>query len=675
MKLKWLKHISIKELFLIPALCWLAFLLLVWPVQGQGPPGVPATYYGTVQAGSDFVPTAGMTVTAYVNGNLCGESVTESDNSEIVYRIHVRGAGPGDDGCGTLERSVTLFVESQEMAPMMQWDNRQLHDVEIYPLEVINTPTATNTPIPTNSPTNTATATNTPTMTATPTITATPTVVAAPIITSIDPPMGRNSFANEINIYGNHFQEESLVRIDGNQAADLLTTFISATHLRALIPADQEAGAYDLIVSHSGGNSTTLSNAYTVLGAENQDLFANSYSLLSSPSPLRAGDSAQLSLAVQRQGGSETLRDVAVEFYLGNPNSGGTLIGTGTVVSLAANSSGTTNEVTWSVPPAGRYRIFAVIDPDNQVTEIAEDNNMLRRRVRVLRAAQDSRRPTIEDFTINGGASQTTDQNVELSITASDPGASSTGVQSVYVIEYEFNQNTAQWIPAQKPGWQPYQSPLNWTILPSSGLKYLQVWVADGAGNISTPSVAWINYLAPTDSLPRRSSRFYIYRLNAGESMSVTLTPISGDPDLYVWSPEPGTSWKSFNDDLAVDDVRFTAPVNGTYVVEVYAYQASEYNLAIELGSTINRPTTRQPTIFRGEKIPQSEPGLAPDEVPEEQQYAVPVAEETDTPTAITFITFDAFDPTLHTPTSLFGLLIVGLLGVAAYLWRRELLQ
>ena len=476
--------------------------------------------------------------------------------------------------------------------------------------------------------------------------------------------MGRNVFANEINIYGNHFQEESIVRIEGDEVIDLLTTFISATHLRAVIPASQEVGVYDLIVSHPDGTSATFSNAYTVLGAERDDLFSRSYFLLTNPRPLRAGDSADISLQVQRQGGSETLSDVTVEFYLGNPNNGGTLIGRGTVTSLAANSSAMSNNVTWNVPQEGTYRIFAVIDPDNQVNEVAENNNIISRQVRVRRAAQDRTRPTIEEFTINGGASQTTDQSVELSIGASDPGPSSTGVQAVHIIEYEFNQSAGRWVPAQRLGWQPYQNRFNWTVLPSSGLKYFQIWVADGAGNISRPRVAWINYLTASDTLPRRSSRFYLYNLNAGQSMSATLTPISGDPDLYVWSPQAGTSWSSFNSDLVIDEISFTAPVNGIYVVEVYAYQTTEYNLTVSMGATVNRPTTHLPALLHGEKIAQSEPGLVAEEVPEEQPYAVPAIEEANDPTVITFNRLEA---TFSSPTALFSLLIVGLLGMAAY--------
>ena len=508
-------------------------------------------------------------------------------------------------------------------------------------------------------------------------MTGTATVVPAPAISSIDPVMARNTFANEINIYGNNFQEESVVSIEvsqrsqvqGSQAIQLASTFISATHLRALIPAGQEVGVYDVIVSNLEGNPATLSNAYTVLGAESEDLFGNSYGLLTSPSPLREGDSAQISLVVQRQGGSETLTDVAVHFYLGNPNRGGTLIGTGTVASLAANSSGTTNNVTWDVPQAGSYRIFAVIDPDNQVSEAAEDNNMVRRRVSVLPAAGDTTPPTIDDFTINGGASQTTDQTVELSISASDPEEPSTGVQWLYVIEYEFNQSTGLWLPAQRPGWQSYQRSLNWALLPSSGLKFFQIWVADGAGNISRPRVAWINHLPASETLPTGSSRFYLYRLNAGDSMTARVTPVSGDPDLYVWSPQAGTFWYSFNLDLAIDKVSFTAPVNGIYIVEVYAYQATEYNLTVSMGATMSSTTPGLPTVLRGEKTPQSEAGLAAEEVPEEQQYAVPVTEEADIPTAITF---DALEASSNSPTTLWRVFVVGLLGVAAYLWRRE---
>ena len=460
------------------------------------------------------------------------------------------------------------------------------------------------------------------------------------------------------------------------QASQLSSIFINANHLRAVIPAAQKVGVYDISVINPDGHQATLPNAYTALEVESDDLFGNSYGLLSSPSFLRVGDSAQISLVVQREGGSQTLTDVAVDFYLGNPHARGALIGSATVAELPPDQSAITSDVAWSPSEAGNYLIVAVIDQANEVSEALKDNNIVSRTVRVLPAAGDNSGPTIDSFTIDGGAMQTTDRTVELSISASNPGEQSTAVEWLYLIEYEFNQSVRRWVPAQRPGWQSYQNSLNWILLPNPGLKYLQVWVADGAGNISRPRVAMINHFSGSDTLAKGYSHFYIYQLNAGQSMTARVTPSSGDPDLYVWSPQADAFWYSINCGLAVDEVSFSAPVGGIYIVEVYAYEASQYNLTVSMGATMTSPamssadlSTISRTVSCGEKTPQSVPGLAPDEVPEELQYAVPVIDKFDEPTAVRIYALEA---TSSSPTTLFNLFVVGLLAVGAYFWRRE---
>ncbi len=58
----------------------------------------PATYYGAMQASPDFVPVAGMTVTAWVNGNACAQGHTLKVGDQIAYSIHVFADGAGTSG-------------------------------------------------------------------------------------------------------------------------------------------------------------------------------------------------------------------------------------------------------------------------------------------------------------------------------------------------------------------------------------------------------------------------------------------------------------------------------------------------------------------------------------------------------------------------------------------------
>ena len=70
-------------------------------VAAAGPHSPPSTYYGAVLAGPELTPGAGTTVTARVNGNLCGQGVTLEVHGQIVYTINVLAEGPGSAAaCG-----------------------------------------------------------------------------------------------------------------------------------------------------------------------------------------------------------------------------------------------------------------------------------------------------------------------------------------------------------------------------------------------------------------------------------------------------------------------------------------------------------------------------------------------------------------------------------------------
>ena len=86
---------------------------------------VPSVYYGEVQAGTDFVPTANMTVQARINGALCGVGNTQEVNGAIVYRVTVVSAG-----CSTGD-TVTFSIDGYMMLPKPAWSNTQANYVPL----------------------------------------------------------------------------------------------------------------------------------------------------------------------------------------------------------------------------------------------------------------------------------------------------------------------------------------------------------------------------------------------------------------------------------------------------------------------------------------------------------------------------------------------------------------
>jgi hypothetical protein len=330
---------------------------------------------------------------------------------------------------------------------------------------------------------------------------------------------------------------------------------------------------------------------------------------------------------VHRQGGETALSDVLVRFYDGDPDSGGTLIGDGTISLLSPRSSGSTTGVSWNPVTAGDYTIYARIDPDNTVSETIETNNTVSTTVTVLPPAGDTTPPVVTLFTINDGVETTDVPTVTLTASAEDNVAGS-GMGAILFVEFEFVQAAMQWVPAQTSGWLTYTTNYTWTLIPVAGMRYVQAWAADKAGNISLdPYEEQISYLPPSDHVAMGQVRIYRQYVEAGQTLSVTVTPISGDPDLYVWPPTEGSpAWVS-NNSTGVDQLGIVATVSGTYQIEVYGYSEAEYAISISVSEGGARLATEEQVVqsVNADKPARLEPVIPVSNEPPEQM-AVPTA-------------------------------------------------
>lgn len=94
-----------------------------------------------------------------------------------------------------------------------------------------------------------------------------------------------------------------------------------------------------------------------------------------SPNPAHEGYDATLS-AVVRNTGNTGATDVAVNFYNGDPATGGVQIGTTQVIPIIAAGASASVSVVWpGVPSPGEKLLFVVADPANAIAEPAEDDN------------------------------------------------------------------------------------------------------------------------------------------------------------------------------------------------------------------------------------------------------------------------------------------------------------
>ncbi|MBP7963144.1 MAG: right-handed parallel beta-helix repeat-containing protein [Caldilineaceae bacterium] len=434
---------------------------------------------------------------------------------------------------------------------------------------------------------------------------------AQPAVTSIVPNNGRFDVPNQINVYGFNFSPGAVVKLGSDTLLE--TVFVNSSFVQATVPAGMALGVHNLVVTNPDNSSATAFSAYTAIQPTNDDLYANGYQIWTDPVSPRSQEAAKVGVIIHRQGGKNALSDVKARFYVGDPAAGGTLLGDGTITLLSPRSSDTTSTVNWTPPNVGTYTLFAVIDPDNAVVEGIETNNVVSRTLTILPASPDAVAPHVDSFAINNGDAETANRTVRLDATTSDPAPSS-GMKSILYLEFEYNQNSAQWVPVQSSGWLDYASGhtnFTWSMTPSAGMKYMQAWAADNAGNISLfPFRDLISYIPESDRVGLDQGRIYRFVLAKDQRLTVRVEPVTGDPDLYIWAPDFSTRppWVSNLEGNAVDQYSLVAPVAGTYQVEVYGYTAAQFRLS----ASITAGNAPQAAEVQGGKSPNKADPSAP---------------------------------------------------------------
>ncbi len=487
----------------------------------------------------------------------------------------------------------------------------------------------------------------------TPTPDTPPTLTTEPQSAQIEvdavlPQTGVNNLPNEVYIYGDGFTAATKAFL-GN--TPLATTFINQTYLLAVVPTGAQVGVHDVRVS-ADGQHATINDSYTVIdGTVHDDLTSMDSELWLNPVVPVAGQETEMGIRIHRQGGTATIDNVLVRFYEGS-----TVLAE-KIVSVDVDGFVDTS-IRWVPELSGSRNIWVHIDPLDEYSESVETNNIISRKVIVMLPPIETEPPIVTAFSIKNGAEFTSNPNVTLRTNATDSGS---GVDALLFIEFVYNQNTNTWVPIHNSGWIDYGSAatINWLLSPKPGAKYIQVWAADEAGNISLqPQEAFINLTTGTDTLAAGQARLYRRAYELGETVSVCLTTYSGDGDLYVWPPNWPTEPVVFSiTEEAADCVSFAAPVAGVYQIEAYGYVNSSLSIDFDVAPS------RSVNNASANKTALTAPVVSSDDTPTEQQ-ALPAPPVVITvPTAIGASGYAAIlrqSPLLVA----FALLILGLTGI-----------
>jgi hypothetical protein len=400
-------------------------------------------------------------------------------------------------------------------------------------------------------------------------------------LSEVRPHQGRSDWVNEVQVYGGNLDALAsfeLLPPTAGPATTLDVTPVDATHAIARIPTGLAAGSYALRVSNPDGGQAVLPDAYQVLDPAADLLYAYSDELWTGPPAPITYQETQLGLVLHRAGGSSDLTGLSVDFYAGDPAAGGLALGTGSIPLLAPDSYTTTMAVSWTPSTEGYHEIYARVNGAAPFT--------VHRSVWVMPPAVDLSPPSVDSVVVNGGVTDVPGQLTGLSIRASDPDGGS-GVDAIYIIEFDWNPNMGEWVPVNESGWLDYAgSPttLPWTLNWAPGVKNVVVWAADRAGNVSTRGyVAWMNFIPPQISINQGQMHMFSYWLTAGGSFSAQTTPSVGDPDLYLGDAS-GWLAHSINTGTQPDAVAITVSSTGLHTLAVYGWTTARYALNVTEG-------------------------------------------------------------------------------------------
>jgi uncharacterized repeat protein (TIGR01451 family) len=184
-----------------------------------------------------------------------------------------------------------------------------------------------------------------------------------------------------------------------------------------------------------------------------------------------------------------------------------------------------------------------------------------------------------------------TNPDVTLHIQASD----NIGVEKMKIKEWQVGGDPQQgWVETKTSGWVPFSETYEWTLGAKPGVKFIGVWVADAAENVShatQEAFDFASYLKPdtTFGVEKDESGMvpYLVYYDEGEKVEAFLDWTSSDDDsafLVYWEPgQYETAVPSENDEIIIE-----ATDDGIYVFGVF-FTATEptglvYNLDISPG-------------------------------------------------------------------------------------------
>lgn len=276
---------------------------------------------------------------------------------------------------------------------------------------------------------------------------------------------------------------------------------------------------------------------------------------------------------------------------------------TATLLYSSSNGGGQTNSAglaAWNAE-AGRVAAFSSLLSATELTNQLF-TTLLQNTAAWLASERDLTPPLVTRFDVGGASQLLTQRELPIELEASDSGI---GLGTYFLAEWVYSDDPNNaWSLARTSGWRPYRSSgtnFSWTLSDTPGLHYLQVFVADRAGNVSRePLFAFVSYQPAEAVVAQDQVRVYRVELPEYVPVQVRMEVTSGNPDLYVFGPDDDDDALVFGpeSDLPVEETSFDSE-GGVYQIEVDGFQAGSYRLSLTINSSNNALPPNDPELNR----------------------------------------------------------------------------
>ncbi|GAB4581021.1 MAG: hypothetical protein Fur0022_37660 [Anaerolineales bacterium] len=403
-------------------------------------------------------------------------------------------------------------------------------------------------------------------------------------ISSISPEIGPNDHPLTVDIFGAGFSlDMGIMLIDPLSSLTYpvpVSAFLSQNHVRGLVPYGVPPGTYDVEVHNTQGYVDTLTSSYQVVEWSTADeLFLRDFDIFTMPASPREGQNLTIGLTIRRRTGDYApLEHVQVNVNAAvTISAGGTPLATITNTGVISPNHALSMTFPWTPTASGEYLLSFQVTSPELVTDTIPGNHVISHTIEVRPPSSDAIPPEIVTTTVNGGAYITNQPQVVLNTVATDDGS---GVAYIYYIEYAFDRGLGDWLPVKRSGWIPFENGVDMDYLLdiTPGAHYIQAWVADYDGNISSPQIALINLILPKNSVVHDGGQVYRLPLLPSTILQIDLTSLIGDADMFAWGQDGNLVAAAFGsnpfEQLSLDT---TLNSPGLYQIDVYGFETTSY--------------------------------------------------------------------------------------------------